>query len=551
MKDTGRFLLAIVLMIGVIITTNLMFPPVPPEPPAIAADSAAVDSTASPLAGDTPTAARPDSAPAVADTAAAPQIAAAPVAIDTVWIESDLYRYGISTLGGSIVSAQLRPFESFTGEGSVELALPGGPPLLGMTIGVGENTLDLRRLAFTVDSAESDSSSLVLRHRDAAGRFALVLRYDFDPASYLFDVRLETTELGGEERLMLHLPPTIAINEIREEDDHRALAYVVNSTRSGIHRVQLDDVEARAVEEGPLTWMAVKNKYFLVAALAQPGGTPFGGLIAEPLDAPHSADLTGTLAAQENAFAFRLYLGPQEHARLTAIGDDFADVNPVGWRIFRPIVRPFAHIILWALDGMHDALGIGYGWVLILFGVLMRVLLWPLNAKAMRSQLKTMELQPLIKEIQAKHKNEPEKLQREMIRLYKEEGFNPLGGCLPLLLPWPILITLFFVFQNTIAFRGQGFLWLPDLSQPDPYYILPLIMGASIFLLQWLNLKVNPDPTPQMKMLTYFMPVMLTVLFLNFASGLNLYYAASNIASLPQQLQIMGERKKRLQKRPA
>jgi YidC/Oxa1 family membrane protein insertase len=200
--------------------------------------------------------------------------------------------------------------------------------------------------------------------------------------------------------------------------------------------------------------------------------------------------------------------------------------------------------VLWALDGLHDALGIGYGWVLILFGVLIRILLWPLNAKAMRSQLKTMELQPMIKKIQAKYKNEPEKLQREMIRLYEEEGFNPLGGCLPLLLPRPILRTRFFGFQNTIAFRGQGFLWLPDLSQPDPLYILPLLMGASIFLLQWLNLKVNPDPTPQMKMLTYFMPVMLTVLFLNFASGLNLYYAASNLASLPQQLQIMGERKK-------
>jgi YidC/Oxa1 family membrane protein insertase len=193
---------------------------------------------------------------------------------------------------------------------------------------------------------------------------------------------------------------------------------------------------------------------------------------------------------------------------------------------------------------MHDVLGIGYGWVLILFGVLMRIALWPLNSKAMRSQLKTMELQPVIKDIQTKYKNDPEKLQREMIRLYKEEGFNPLGGCLPLLLPWPILITLFFVFQSTIAFRGQGFLWLPDLSQPDPLYVLPVLMGVSIFVLQWLNLKANPDPTPQMKMLTYAMPVMLVILFLNFASGLNLYYAASNVASLPQQLQIMAERKK-------
>ena len=548
MKDTGRFFLAIVLMIGVIIATNKLFPPIVPERPEVAGDSLSVDSSGTaeaPLAAPGVTL----QAPPAADSGAAVP-AAAPAVADTIWIESDIYRYGISTLGGSIVSASLLGFESFTAEGPVELALPGGDPLLAYSLRVGENELDLRTLPFVVDSS-GDSTALVLQHRDPAGRFAVSVRYDFDPDSYLAGVRIETTELGGEEMLLLHLPQTIAINEVREEEDHRALAYVVNSRQSGIQSVPLEDVEARAVEEGPLTWIAIKNKYFLVSALMQPEGTPFGGLIAEPADSAHAANLTGTLAAQEDVFAFRIYLGPQEYSRLSAIGDDFADVNPYGWRIFRPIVRPFAHLILWALDGMHDALGIGYGWVLILFGVLIRILLWPLNAKAMRSQLKTMELQPLIKEIQAKHKNDPEKLQREMIRLYKEEGFNPLGGCLPLLLPWPILITLFFVFQSTIAFRGQGFLWLPDLSQPDPFYILPLIMGASIFLLQWLNLKVNPDPTPQMKMLTYFMPVMLTVLFLNFASGLNLYYAASNLASLPQQLQIMAERKKVQRRRTA
>src|SRR5690606_31441000 len=113
-------------------------------------------------------------------------------------------------------------------------------------------------------------------------------------------------------------------------------------------------------------------------------------------------------------------------------------------------------------------------WVLVLFGVLIRILLWPLNARAMRSQLKNMELQPRLKEIQDKYKNDPQRLQQVMLRLYKEEGFNPFGGCLPLLIPFPVLITLFFVFQATIEFRGVSFLWLPDLSRPDPYYILPI-----------------------------------------------------------------------------
>ncbi|HUF13234.1 MAG TPA: membrane protein insertase YidC [Longimicrobiales bacterium] len=544
--DTGRFLLAVVLMIGVIIVTNLLFPPIPSQDPAVPADSVQVVDTAVPPAAGPDLGQAPAPAPPDADIDTVARVDAVPEA-DTVWVESELYRYGISTAGASLVSARLEQYKSFTREGPVELAVPDGPPLAAMSIQVGENALDLRRLIFVLDTAAAGGaeSAVALRHSDPAGRFTVLVRYDFDPQHYLAHVRVEVSELGGEEILLLHLPSTLAINEIRPEEDHRALAYVVNGTRTGIRSVPLDDVDSRRVEEGPLTWIALKNKYFLVAALNDPGvEAPFGGLIAEPLAARYSAGLTATLTGRANVFSFRLYMGPQEYSRLSSIGDDLADVNPYGWKIFRPIIRPFAHMVLWALDGMHDVLGIGYGWVLILFGVLVRIALWPLNSKAMRSQLKTMELQPLLKEIQTKYKNEPEKLQREMVRLYKEEGFNPLGGCLPLLLPWPILITLFFVFQSTIAFRGQGFLWLPDLSQPDPLYILPLLMGASIFALQWLNLRVNPDPTPQMKMLTYFMPIMLVVLFLNFASGLNLYYATSNVASLPQQLQIMSERKK-------
>jgi YidC/Oxa1 family membrane protein insertase len=545
--DTGRFVLAIVLVIGVIIVTNILFPPLPVDRPGVLADSVApgdatgvgdsIGRTAQPLP-QVDSAPRPGTMP----TAAAPP--SGTFAAETVWVESDLFRYGISTAGGSIVSASLLDFESFT-QDSAPVELSAGEPLVGYTLRVGENELDLRALPFVIDSSASDSASVVLRHQDASGRFAIALSYRFDPANYLVDVALELTDLGAEEMLLIHLPSTLAVNEIRADDDYRALAFVVNSHREGIRSRRLNDLESRAVEEGPLRWMALRNKYFLVAALTAPAGVPFGGLIAEPVDGnEHAARLTGTLGAQENAFAFRLYLGPQEYTRLAGIGDDLADVNPYGWKIFRPIVRPFAHLILWALDGMHDVLGWGYGWVLILFGVLVRLALWPLNAKAMRSQLKTMEIQPLLKEIQAKYKNDPERMQREVVRLYKEEGFNPLGGCLPLLLPMPILFTLFFVFQSTIAFRGEGFLWLPDLSQHDPLYVLPIVMGASIFLMQWLNLKVNPDPTPQMKMLTYFMPVMLTVLFLKFASGLNLYYAAQNIASLPQQLVMMRERKK-------
>ncbi len=155
----------------------------------------------------------------------------------------------------------------------------------------------------------------------------------------------------------------------------------------------------------------------------------------------------------------------------------------------------------------------------------------------------TMRVQPLMKEIQDKYKSDPQRLQQEMVKLYREHKINPLGGCLPMLLPFPILIALFFVFRDTIEFRGVPFLWLPDLSRPDPLYIVPLLMGASIFVLQWISQRSMPQSNPQMKMMMWVMPVMLVVLFLNFASGLNLYYATMNLASLPQQLYLAKERR--------
>ena len=143
------------------------------------------------------------------------------------------------------------------------------------------------------------------------------------------------------------------------------------------------------------------------------------------------------------------------------------EVNPYGWRFFRPIIRPFVSVIMAILVFLHTNLAIGYGWVLIVFGVAMRIVLFPLNHRAMKAQLRNMSVQPLVQEIQKKYKDNPEKLQKEMMRLYKEHGFNPLAGCLPMLLPFPMLIALFFVFQNTIELRGVPFLWLADLSAKD------------------------------------------------------------------------------------
>jgi YidC/Oxa1 family membrane protein insertase len=218
-------------------------------------------------------------------------------------------------------------------------------------------------------------------------------------------------------------------------------------------------------------------------------------------------------------------------------------VNPYGgW--FHGMVQPFTTIVMRMLLWMRETTHLSYGWVLVIFGVLVRLLLWPLNQNAMRSSMKMQRIQPELQEVQRKYKENPEKQREMMMKLYSDHGMSPLSpllGCLPMLLPMPILFALYFVFQNTIELRGVPFLWLPDLSLKDPFYITPLFMGLSMFVLSWIGMRGMP-PSPQAKMMAYVMPVMLTVLFWNFASGLNLYYAVQNVAALPQQWLLARER---------
>ena len=390
-----------------------------------------------------------------------------------------------------------------------------------------------------------DGPPQTLRFTHNSARYGtVVVEYVLRPDNYVVNVRISAQGGVQPDHLFLNLGPTLAINEAQPAEDERALAYVVNSRDRGIENMPLRSLKANRIEEGPLDWVALKNKYFVAAAIIDTanGAKPFGGLIARDTTVRHAAHLSATMPpVSPGTFTYRLYLGPQEYARLVGVGNRLQDVNPMGWRVFRPILRPLAEAMTWALVTMHRAFDMSYGWVLILFGILIRLAMWPLNAKAMRSQLKSMELQPRLKDIQERHKNDPQKLQQEMLRLYKEEGFNPMGGCLPMLIPMPVLITLFFVFQSTIEFRGVSFLWLPDLSRADPLYILPVLLGATIFVQQLISMKTMP-PNPQMKFMMYFMPLFMVIIFFNLASGLNLYYAAQNLPGFLQQMQLTRER---------
>jgi YidC/Oxa1 family membrane protein insertase len=573
MSTELRFLLAVALMIGVLVVSNLMFPPIPPEeePGYVAPDSAAalLEEPGTPagagdsaIPGDLVTGAVEAGDPLAGvlgqTEAVAPEQGVA--AESTVMVEGPLYSYTFSTLGARLLSARLSQFESFTFEGDVELLYPDGGAAFGVRLQVDDQTVDLTGQTFQAEPANGlrlseggGARTLTFSYQHPTQPFTFEIAYTFQPDGYLVDVTNRVSGLVAD-RVLTDMGQGIPFNEQKDRDEIRAAAYVVNHVQEGIRAQLLNKVDEQIVEEGPLIWTAFKSKYFLIALL--PGASEeeekfLGGVIASPTGMEHRVAVSTSQAfSSSGTVDYRLYLGPQVFTTLETIGSDLQNANPYGWKFMRPIVKPFAGIIIKILGFLHENLSIGYGWVLILFGVMMRVVLFPLNQKGMKAQMRNMAAQPLMQEIQTKYKDNPEKLQKEMMKLHKEHGFNPLAGCLPMLLPWPVLIALFFVFQNTIELRGVSFLWLPDLSAPDPLFILPAFLGISMFLLQWVSMRSMPTQNPQMKMMMYVMPIMMVFIFFQLASGLNLYYATANIATLPQQIWIANERKK-AQAKPA
>ena len=558
-----RFFLALVLAALVLIVGQMLFPspkrqaalPVKPDSGSVMAESARASGASTATRGATatvtpPAAARPDSMAAAAERSSA----AAPVAGDTITVTTPKLVYRFSTVGAAPITATLTEYRALSAaDGPVELARPG-VPLVEYRLRLGNDTIPLDRLPFTVDSgAAGNAGTKPLTFRTHVDGATVAITYTFVPDRYLMDVRgvVDGANAQGGE-LLLTLPHGLRSNEADSADDQHSLALVTRTEQGDVQSysfaklAKLDSTEVKA-ETKPLSWVASKSKYFLVALIANQ--QPFSGAILSPLGTPRSAtSQTAVVAAPLSAdghLAFQLYTGPQEWRRLVALGKDFTHVNSYGG-IFGPIIEPFTVIIMQVLLWMHSHLALAYGWVVVIFGVGLRLLLWPLNQTAMRTSIRMQRIQPELQALQKKYKNNPEKQHTEMMRLYKEHNmspFSPLSGCLPMLIPMPILYALYFVFENTIAFRGVSFLWMADIAQKDPYYILPILMGISMFVLSWIGLRTAP-PNAQTKIMGYFFPILMTVFFFRLPAGLNLYYAVQNMAALPQQWLIARERAK-------
>jgi YidC/Oxa1 family membrane protein insertase len=544
-----RILLALALiMLIAIVPYYVIKKPLPPKPVA-----GAVARDTVPVA---PATTIPATTTAPASVLATPTASLPAVHEDTVVIRSGLYRYGISTRGGRIVSSRFLHYVSLAAadhRDTLELIAPGDA-LLATTLIAGNDTLHLDQIGFTAsaDSLNTTMAPATLTLHGVSDGYTVDLSYIFSAQDYRISATGHITGMGpAGGTLLIGMGNGLRGTEADTNDNTRQSGIVTKLEKTSLTPFSKLKPRLLTTMSGPFEWMAVKSKYFVAGLFAydsvagQPVKGNIGGVQAFATDtASHvtRAQVAASLSVPaDGAFQWNMYLGPMEYNRLHGMGRDFDDVNPYGWSWLRPVIRPIAVVIRTIFVWMHTRLGLGYGLVIVVFGLLVRILLWPLSRIAMRSMARMQAIQPHITALQDRHKDNPQTLQQETFKLYKEHKVKPFGGCWPMLLPYPLLVAVFFVLQAAIEVRGQSFLWLPDLSRADPIYLIPVLMAASMFAVSKIG-QMGLPPNPQTKMMTWMMPVMMLVFFAKFASGLNLYYTIQNLASIPQQWLVVKER---------
>jgi YidC/Oxa1 family membrane protein insertase len=564
-----RVFLAIGLSVIVVVLTQVLFPnstfkrpvPVQTDSTAVAAQrtadsvraasstTGAPGTTGAPSAATTPAIVGASADSGAAAVSAAAATTAAPAETTTVATSKAAYR--VSSLGATLLDGELKDYRALnSGAGNVHLAR-NGEALLSYRLVVPGDTIPLSKVPFTTTRSAGTDGRETVQYDATVKNLPVTIRYTFAPDSYTVHAAATVKNLNGPGFLLIDMPSGLRSAEADTLEDARHLAYAYKPATKGAGSIPFAKLDPgdRRLEPGPLSWVVTKSKYFLVGILAPAGSQGFSELSVAggPRVSKIASRANGTAVAALNngAFAFDVYAGPQEWKRLVALGRDFENANPYGgW--LQGVVQPFATMVVRTLLWMKETLGINYGWVLIIFGIAVRLVLWPLNQRAMRTSMAMQRIQPEIQAIQKRYANDPPKLQAEMLRVYKEHNMSPFSsftGCLPMLIPMPVFFALFFVFQNTIEFRGVPFLWLHDISLRDPFYILPVFVALTAFALSWIGMR-NQPPNPQTKVFSYAIPAMMLFFFVNVASGLNLYYAVQNLASLPQQWLLSRERAK-------
>ena len=281
-------------------------------------------------------------------------------------------------------------------------------------------------------------------------------------------------------------------------------------------------------------WVASVQKYFLAALIGSKDNL-YRYFAREPSDGSDIYSFGYIVeSSNSNTFEHRLYLGPKIRKDLIAVAEDLELTIDMGWFWF--LAQPLAALLTLINSFINN-----WGLSIIALTILIKVVFWPLTGKGFRSMANMRRVQPELQRIQERYKNDRQKLSMEMMSLYKKEGVNPMGGCLPMLASFPFFIALFFVLRESLELRHAPFaLWLQDLSAPDPFFVLPVLMAILMYLTTRLNpTPPNADPT-QMAVMK-FMPVGISVLFIFFPSGLVLYSVANSGVQLIQQTMLYRE----------
>ena len=556
--DQGRLILAIVISIVIFLiwsflSTNYFSPQPPPQKQVQEGQTSPETDTK-----EEPYIKEKDSA--VVETAPlAQKPSKQPIQIARdITVETPLYSVKISAKGAAFKSYVLKKFREKVNADSPNKEMVSGDKNKG-TLQLsfdGKNRPDLTEAIFSVDTLTdrvlvSDKPFELPLLWESDQGLMVEKKFIFSPETYL--IGLQVTIKNGTSAVFSDQLVLTLTKDFSEEG--QLIGFRGPSTLIGdrLEQIKLKNIEDKNEYGGNLRWIAVQDRYFLSSIIPQ-----------KPLDArmrlflkdenfleaqylpPESIVHPGT----QQTFEYQLYLGPKSTKTLSQYDNDLGKVIEFGWFTF--LAKP----CLLFMNFLHDNFIPNYGVAIIILTLLTKILLWPLGSKSYKSMSEMKKIQPLIKELREKHKNDRKKMNEATMALYRTYKINPLGGCLPMVVQIPVFFGLYRMLYGAIELRHAPFVfWINDLSAPDrlfrfnftiplmdaPYGIpvLTLVMGASMLLQQ----KMSPpmgDPT-QAKMMM-LMPVVFTFIFINFSSGLVLYWLINNLVSIFQQYYITKKR---------
>lgn len=504
-------LLAIILSITILITYQYLFVKPAPTPPATQ-EKAVKESAEKEESKITQMAAA--STPKTDSSAAEKEVR----------VESDLYNAVFTSKGGTIKSIELKKYKD---KNNRPIILKGDDVLPPLSIGADDG-FQFSKVNFSVQgkdvklSPSLNTAALIFEY--SSREHSIRRTYTFHNSDYGIDLK---DEVSGLNFYWLALGKEFGIHE-KEDSVHFGPVILKDAERMEFVAKKL--TEPKSFKDG-IKWVAQEDKYFFSAIVPK-------GQIEEAKAWSRNGDALAAIKAPGGVNNYLIYAGPKEYDALKKYGSGLEHIVDFGF--FSILARP----LFWILKVFYD-ISHNYGIAIIILTILVRIPFIPLINKGQKSMKKLQDIQPRMAEIKEKYKNDPQRMQRETMELYKKHKVNPVGGCLPMLLQIPVFFALYKVLLIAIELRGAPFmLWIHDLSAKDPYYILPIIMGATMVIQQ----KMTPstmEPTQQKIMM--IMPVVFTFMFLTFPSGLVLYWLVNNVLSIGQQFYM----NKKLAKQPA